>query len=106
MNGATFGPERAVIASPVESAGQRAALEGLAAALDARDHITILTIGQGRQPHLTVASRRAGRAEDVYAQDDWFWWGWAERIAPTADVPAAASAVAASLIGPVVSSNG
>jgi hypothetical protein len=33
-------------------------------------------------------------AEDIMAQAGWFWWPWADRIAPAADVPAAAARVA------------
>jgi hypothetical protein len=38
-------------------------------------------------------------AEDVMAQGGWFWWPWADRIAPAGDVPAAAARVATVLCG-------
>jgi hypothetical protein len=31
--------------------------------------------------------------ENIYAADGFFWFGWAERIAATADVAAAAEAI-------------
>jgi len=33
-------------------------------------------------------------AETVMAAAEWFWWPWADRIAPAADVAAAADAIA------------
>ncbi len=81
--------------SPSET---QAALESLAAALDPPDYATTLVTGDGRVPHLTVASRHAAQlAEDVHVQDGWFWWSWAERIAPADNVTAAARKVAAVL---------
>jgi len=80
--------------SPSDATAAQAALEALAAAIDPRDHVTTLVTGTGRVPHLTVTSRHARElAEHVYAQDGWFWWSWAERIAPTADTTAAAAKV-------------
>jgi hypothetical protein len=76
-----------------------AELEKLAAELDGRAYVIILETGQGKRPHLSVTNRdTAQRTEFVYAApaDDgawWFWWGWAQRIAPADDVPAAAAAV-------------
>jgi hypothetical protein len=32
-------------------------------------------------------------AETVLAHANWFWWPWRNRIAPAADVPAAADRV-------------
>ncbi len=63
----------------------RAALERLAAALDPRDHVTTLVTGPGRVPHLTISSRHAQLAEDVYADDKSFWWSWAEPISAVDD---------------------
>ncbi|HEY5985741.1 MAG TPA: hypothetical protein VIV12_05055 [Streptosporangiaceae bacterium] len=73
------------------------ALERLAAELDPRAFATTLVAGEGKVPCLSVASRNAGLAEDIYAQDGWFWWSWAERLTPVTEVSAAAAKVAAVL---------
>ncbi len=62
-----------------------------------RDFVTILVVGQGRPPRLAATSRHAALAEDIYAQDGWFWWSWAERLAPYSDTPAAAGKLATTL---------
>lgn len=36
-------------------------------------------------------------SEDIRAQAGWFWWSWAERIAPTDDIDAATALVASVL---------
>jgi hypothetical protein len=54
----------------------------------------------GRLPNLYVLNPVVPRlSEHVYAAPDpegtgWFWWPWAERIAPDSDVAAAAAVVA------------
>lgn len=53
---------------------QTAALEHLAAALDPRDHATTLVTGHDRVPYLTVSSRHAQLAEDIYADERSYWW--------------------------------
>jgi hypothetical protein len=48
----------------------------------------------GRRPYLHVQNRAAGvLAENVYAGDGFFWWGWAERIAAVTEVAGAAAAI-------------
>jgi hypothetical protein len=69
------------------------ALESLAAALDPHDHVTTLVTGQGHPPHLTIASRRADLAEDVYADHCFFWWSWAEPICAVDDPLTAAQKI-------------
>jgi hypothetical protein len=75
-------------------------LEGLADELAQRGLNTRLMAPQGRLPSLHVVNPNACRlAEDVYAATGkdgicWFWWPWAERIAPSDDVPAAATVIA------------
>jgi hypothetical protein len=72
-----------------------AALEGLAAAFPSQTYATVLTCGTGRQPTLHIVNRDLPRlAGDVYAEDGWFWWHWAERIARTSDPVTAAAMVA------------
>jgi len=73
---------------------QRAALEALAAALDPGDFVTTLTAHRDRAACLAVTSRHAAIGEDIYVADEWFWWSWAERIAPVSDVTTAAGKVA------------
>ena len=72
-----------------------AALEKLAAELTARGYETRLIAPDGRPPWLAVINPAATMlAETVMADAEWFWWPWADRIAPTADVAAAAGAIA------------
>jgi hypothetical protein len=75
-------------------------LEVLAEELGRRGMQTTLMTPTGRVPSLHVVNRSVSRlAEDVYvgrSQDGlwWFWWPWAERIAPGDEVDAAATAIA------------
>jgi hypothetical protein len=82
---------------PHHSPTPQAALEDLAAELDPGDFVTMLVTGQGRRPRLTVASRHARLAEDIYADDRAYWWSWAEQIGGIGDPPAAAHKVASVL---------
>lgn len=75
------------------------ALERLAAALNTDDFATTLVTGTGRRPRLTVTSKRAGLDSDVYTGSGYYWWSWAERIAPTADPHAAAGTISSILGG-------
>jgi len=78
-----------------EANSPKAALERLAAALDSRDYATTLLTSHGQTPRLTVVSRlTTALAEDIYAGNGWYWWSWAEKLAPIADVPAAARKIA------------
>jgi hypothetical protein len=70
------------------------ALEDLAGRLDSARFAITLVRSAGRRPHLTVCNRRAVvLTENIYVADGWFWFGWAERIAPVSDLAQAASAV-------------
>jgi hypothetical protein len=80
-----------------QPASAQAALERLAAALDPRDHSTTLTAGPGHRPFLTIASRHADLAEDVYADHRSFWWSWAEPICAVDDPLTAAKKVTSML---------
>jgi hypothetical protein len=76
-----------------------AALEQLASALGPA-FITALTAGTGHRPRLSVTCRDTHAGEDVYADEaGWYWWPWAERIAPASDPLAAAYLVTAALRG-------
>jgi hypothetical protein len=67
-----------------------AELEKLAAELDGQSYAVSLVTGGGKRPHLHVTNRRATvLSENVYSDGEWFFWGWAERIAPIADLAAA-----------------
>jgi hypothetical protein len=70
------------------------ALEALAAAFDPKEFATALVSGEGRVPRLTVVSRRAHISQDVYVDNGWFWYSWAERIAAVSDVDQAAVKIA------------
>jgi S-adenosyl methyltransferase len=83
--------------NPAEHTAAVNALERLAAELDPGVFATTLVAGEGKVACLSVASRHAGLAEDVCARDGWFWWSWAERLAPVTEVSAAAAKVAAVL---------
>jgi hypothetical protein len=83
------GPRHAPAACPT------ADLEALATALGPEHFATVLITGRGRLPHLAVTSRRyAQLTESIYAQDGWFWWSWAERIAPASDIEGTAGKIA------------
>lgn len=75
-------------------------LEGLAAELAKHGLMTRLMAPAGRVPSLHVVNPAASRlAEDVYvgrSQDGlwWFWWPWAERIAPGDQLGTAAALIA------------
>jgi hypothetical protein len=70
-------------------------LESLAAALPAEDYHAHLVVADGRRPSLHVRNRSAGvLAEDVLVEAGWFWYSFAERIAPVTDVSAAAGKIA------------
>jgi hypothetical protein len=73
------------------------ALEDLAAELDHQIFATTLITGHQRLPHLAITSRHTRRSEAIYAQDGWYWWSWAQRITPTTDATAAATAITAVL---------
>jgi len=71
-----------------------AELEKLAAELNGGDYEARVMAVPGRRPYLHVRNRRAGVLnENVYSGDGWFWFGWAERIAPISDVAAAAQKI-------------
>lgn len=70
-----------------------ASLKNLKAELGDGGYVFTLMAG-GRHPHLHVTNRDASQlTEDVYCDGRYYWWSWAERIAPVADVTAAAQAV-------------
>lgn len=76
--------------------GDPAALEQLATALGP-GFITTLVTGSGHRPRLSVISRDTRAGEEVYADENgWFWWPW-ERIAATSDPLAAAHHITAAL---------
>ena len=74
-------------------------LEGLAEVLARHGLRARLMTPAGRGPSLHVINPAAAAlAEDIYAgpgQDGvwWFWWSWAERIAVSDDLAAAASRI-------------
>ncbi|GAA3949965.1 hypothetical protein GCM10023085_35620 [Actinomadura viridis] len=58
-----------------------------------------LTLPPGLAPSLHVMNPDASAlAENILAEEGadgwWYWWSWAERIAPVGDVPAVADRVA------------
>jgi hypothetical protein len=71
------------------------ALEKLAAELTGRGFETRATFPEGRVPSLLVINPQASAlTETVVASADWFWWSWAEKVAPVADVSEAAGVIA------------
>jgi hypothetical protein len=86
--------ERIVVHAP-EDEDPTAALEKLAAELTARGYRTPALSAHGRPPSLTVANPAASMlTETVMAEAGWFWWPWADRIAPVSEVAVAAERVA------------
>jgi GNAT superfamily N-acetyltransferase len=80
---------------PSPGTGPDAALEELAAGLQALGYEARLTAPQGGLPSLAVTSPHAAvPAERVMADANSFWWPWAERIADVSDAGAAADAIA------------
>ena len=79
--------------------GAAKGLEALGADLSSRGFMTMVMQGGG-PPCVRVVSRATTQlSENVYAApaDDgslWFWWSWAERIAPIGDVGVTADKVA------------
>jgi hypothetical protein len=74
-------------------------LEALADDLGKRGFATTLVTGHG-YPSVTVVNKDASHLSDtIYAatvREDlswWFWWSWADRIGPVADVETAAETV-------------
>jgi len=84
-----------VIITPRERmAAEITALEDLSDLLDRERYVTTLVQGVGVHPYLSVTDRRAkALCERVYCDGAWFWWGWAERIAPVADLGKAAGII-------------
>lgn len=74
-------------------ADSRKALERLAGQLDSGTLAVTLVTGNG-WPSLKVTSRHASQlTEHIYASSGWFWWSWAERLAPVDDLAAAAAKI-------------
>ena len=79
-----------------ENAGETdvTALEKLAAEISGRGLDPVMTTSGGR-PALVVSNPDApALSETILTEGGWYWWSWAERIVSTADVSAAADAVA------------
>jgi hypothetical protein len=71
-----------------------AALEQLAAELDPGTFAAAI-VGDGQVPCLRIINRRAPQlTEDVYAGRGFYWYSWAERLAPVDDVPRAVARIA------------
>ncbi len=74
-------------------------LENLAAELDGQTYAVTLVTAAGRRPCLSITNRQAVQlTEFIYAapaddREQWFWWSWAQRIAPVTDPSGAAAAV-------------
>ncbi len=82
------------MANAQDLAAGAAELEKLAEQLDGRAYAVTLITGNGRRPRLHISNRDACQlAEYVYSDGTDFFWGWAQRIAPVADLAAAAAAV-------------
>jgi hypothetical protein len=72
-----------------------AGLEKLAAELDSRVYGASIVTGRGGPPYLKVTCRGTPvLGERIFAHKGYFWWSWAERIAPVTDLAAVAAAVA------------
>jgi hypothetical protein len=70
-------------------------LEKLAAELASLGFETRLAVPQGHVPSLAITNPQAtALSETVVAGEDWFWWSWAEKVAPVADASEAAGVIA------------
>lgn len=70
-------------------------LERLADALHKQGLPATVLTPQGRRPCVQAKSPQSSMLrEDVYAESGWFWWSWADRLAPVTDVEAAARKIA------------
>ena len=84
-----------MVAYAPEGESPAAALEKLAAELAARGYRLPSLSPHGRPPSLTVANPAASMlSESVLVEGGWFWWPWADRIAPVGDITTAAERVA------------
>jgi hypothetical protein len=69
-------------------------LEKLAAELTSRGFETRLAVPQGHVPSLAITNPQVtALSETVVAGEDCYWWSWAERIAPVADISEAAAVI-------------
>jgi hypothetical protein len=91
----TVGAEQIRVATDV----QLEHLERLGEELERRGMQVRAVLPAGRVPSLYVVNPEARALEEhIYAgcgSDGawWFWWSWAERISPTEDLAAAATAI-------------
>ncbi len=86
--------ERVTHPSETHPPGPTADLEYLGVELNGQNYEAQLVVPHGRRPYVHVRNRHADvLTENVYAGDGWFWWGWAERIAPVTDLAAAAATI-------------
>ena len=78
-----------------------AAVRALARELGSRDLRVLFTALQTRPPKVTVTASFDPHAVGVSisARDGWYWWPWAERIAPADDIQKAAALIEASMRG-------
>jgi hypothetical protein len=90
------------MAATEADAAQRAAVQlaALADNLAGRGFLAHHLMQAGQHPCLAVASRSVPQlSETVYAAPApdggwWFWWSWADRIAPVSEVESAAFKIA------------
>ncbi|KAB2352166.1 hypothetical protein [Actinomadura rudentiformis] len=85
-----------------ETDTELAALEDLGQSLARHGHLTMM-VTAGTGPRLEVLHRtEPGRSGTIVCQRDadgtaWFWWTWADRIAPARDLDRAAALIDQSL---------
>jgi len=81
------------VTSP-QDAREATALEELASRLDRTAYVVSLVATAGRHPHLCISNRHAAQlTEWIYCDGQFFYWSWAERIAPVADLASAAAVI-------------
>ena len=72
-----------------------ASLEELASQLGERGYDAELITPDGRRPRLQVRNPDVPMlADEVYAESGWYWYAFAERIAPASEPAAAAAKIA------------
>lgn len=78
---------------PTQPDGPQAALANLAAEFNDQDFDITLNPAEEYPPSMTVSNRHAQLSETIYADEQSFWWPWAQPIAALGNPKAAATKI-------------
>ena|SRR6266516_1336177 len=82
------------LTSPRDRAHETAALESLAGLLDREKYLISLVTNPGRRPCMCVSNRHHNAlTEWIYAEGEWYWWSWGDRIGTVDDLDHVAAVV-------------